>query len=347
MTSVNSYAAMQPKTALKPFQINRREANDHDVVINILYCGVCHSDVHQARDEWGGGIFPMVPGHEIVGEVSQVGSAVKRYKVGDKVGVGCFVDSCRECAPCRENLQQYCEKGMNQTYNGREKDGSPTYGGYSTQIVVDENYVLKIPDNLPLDAAAPLLCAGITTYSPLKTWQVKKGDKVAVVGLGGLGHMAVKLAAAMGAEVTVFSTSNNKENDAYRLGAKQFANSKDKTVFQKYANYFDFMINTVASNIDLNDYLGLLKLDATLVCVGAPEKPTPVNAFPLIFKRRRMAGSLIGGIKETQEMLDFCGKHNIVSDIELISIDKINEAYERMLKSDVKYRFVIDIASLK
>lgn len=347
MVAINAYAAMQAKAALKPFQIERRQPRPTDVVIDILYCGVCHSDVHQARDEWGGGLFPMVPGHEIVGKVSQVGANVKGFKVGDTVGVGCFVDSCRECQPCQQSLQQYCEKGMNQTYNGREKDGAPTFGGYSTQIVVDENYVLRIPDNLSLEGAAPLLCAGITTYSPLKQWKIKSGDKVAVVGLGGLGHMAVKLAAAMGAEVTVFSTSNNKKEDAHRLGATHFANSKDEEVFKKYAHYFDFMINTVAADINLNRYLELLKLDATLVTVGVPEKPTLIHAFPLIMKRRRLAGSLIGGIKETQEMLDFCGKHNIVSEIELIPIDKINEAYDRMIKSDVRYRFVIDIASLK
>jgi len=346
-TVVNAYAAAQAKAPLKPFQIERRAMNPNDVTINILYCGVCHSDVHQARDEWGGGIFPMVPGHEIVGKVNQVGSAVKHYKVGDVVGVGCFVDSCRECSPCQQSLQQYCEKGMNQTYNGREKNGAPTYGGYSTQIVVDENYVLRIPENLPLDAAAPLLCAGITTYSPLRQWKIKTGDKVAVIGLGGLGHMAVKLAAAMGAEVTVFSTSASKKEDAHRLGATNFANSKEEEIFKKYAGYFDLMINTVAADIDLNRYLELLKLDSTLVTVGVPDKPAAVHAFPLIRKRRRLAGSLIGGIKETQEMLDFCGKHNIVSDIELISMDKINEAYDRMVKSDVRYRFVIDIASLK
>lgn len=347
MNTVNCYAALQPKAALTPFGIERRQAGENDVVIDILYCGICHSDVHQARDEWGGGIFPMVPGHEIVGKVVQIGSHVKHHKIGDVVGVGCFVDSCRECSPCKQGLQQYCENGMNQTYNGREKNGTPTYGGYSKKIVVDENYVLKIPNNLPIEAVAPLLCAGITTYSPLKQWKIKANDKVAVVGLGGLGHMAVKLAAAMGAEVTVFSTSKSKEEDAYRLGATHFANSRDKNVFKKYANYFDLIINTVAVDINLNSYLELLKLDATLVSVGAPEKPTLINAFPLILKRRRLAGSLIGGIQETQEMLDFCGKHSIVSDVEIIPADKINEAYERMLKSDVRYRFVIDIASLK
>ena len=345
MATVKAYAALQAKELLNPFQIERREPREHDVVIDIHYCGVCHSDVHQARDEWGGAIFPMVPGHEIVGIVTKVGSAVKKYKTGDKVGVGCLVDSCRVCAPCKEDLQQYCENGMCGTYNSREKDGSPTYGGYSTQIVVDENYVLRIPDNLSLAAAAPLLCAGITTYSPLRHWQIKAGDKIGVVGLGGLGHMAIKLAAAMGAIVTVFSTSASKEQDALRLGAKYFANTKDQTTFAKHACHFDFIINTVAANIDLNVYLGMLKLDGTLVTVGVPDQPASIHPAPLIMRRRSLAGSLIGGIKETQEMLDFCGKHNIVSDIELISIDKINEAYDRMVKSDVKYRFVIDIKS--
>lgn len=346
MPTVKAYAAEHAKAPLKPFQIERRDMRPTDVVIDILYCGVCHSDVHQARDEWGNGIFPMVPGHEIVGKVKAVGPAVKRFKAGDSVGVGCFVDSCRECVPCQQSLQQYCEKGMNGTYNSREKDGSPTYGGYSGQIVVDENYVLKIPENLALDAAAPLLCAGITTYSPLRHWKIRAGDKVGVVGLGGLGHMAVKLAAAMGAEVTVFSTSADKKADALRLGAAHFANTREADVFKQYAGYFDLIINTVAANIDLNNYLGMLKLDSTLVTVGVADQPASVSAFPLILKRRRLAGSLIGGIKETQEMLDFCGKHNIVSDVEVISIDKINEAYDRMVKSDVRYRFVIDMASL-
>lgn len=348
MHSVNAYAAHKAKEALKPFTIERREPGPHDVMIDIKYCGVCHSDVHQVRDEWGGAKFPMVPGHEIVGKVSKIGSAVSRFAVGDSVGIGCFVDSCRECAPCKSHVQQFCEKGANFTYNSVEKDyKTPTYGGYSTEIVVDENYVLRIPGNIPLENAAPLLCAGITTYSPLRHWKIKKGDKVAVVGLGGLGHMAVKLAAAMEAEVSVLSTSSKKMDDALRLGAKNFINTKDKDVFTKYANYFDLMINTAAGDLDLGAYLGLLKLDATMVCVGVPEHPMPLNVSPLIMKRRRLAGSLIGGIKETQEMLDFCGNHGISADIELISIDKINEAYDRMVKGDVRYRFVIDINSLK
>lgn len=348
MQSVKAYAAIKAKEPLKPFEIKRREIGPHDVAIEILYCGICHSDVHQARDEWAQGVFPMVPGHEIVGQVKSVGSAVTHFKVGDKVGVGCFVDSCRVCEPCKASLQQYCEKGMVQTYNSYEKDGkTPTYGGYSTDIVVDENYVLSIPSNLPLDKAAPLLCAGTTTYSPLHHWNIKKGSKVGVMGLGGLGHMAVKIASAMGAEVTVFSTSEKKKADALRFGAKNFANTANKDVFTHYANYFDLIINTVSANIDLSDYLSLLKLDGTMVWVGAPEKPTPVNAFPLIMKRRQLAGSLIGGIKETQEMLDFCGKHNITCDIELIPIDKVNQAYDRLVKGDVHYRFVIDIKSLR
>lgn len=344
---VHSYAALKPKSPLEPFTIERRQLGPNDVLIDILYCGVCHSDIHQVRDEWGGAIFPMVPGHEIIGKVTQIGSAVKKFKINDSVGVGCFVDSCRECQPCQQGLQQFCEKGMNQTYNGRNKDGSPTYGGYSTQIVVDENYILKIPNNLPLDAAAPLLCAGITTYSPLKEWKIKAKDKVGVMGLGGLGHMAVKLAAAMGAEVTVFSTSAKKKEDALRLGATHFINTREENAFKNIENYFDLIINTISANMDLTPYLQSLKLDATLVNVGAPEKPSLVNVFPLILKRRRLAGSLIGGIQETQEMLDFCGKHQITADIELIPMSKINEAYERMLKSDVRYRFVIDLATIK
>jgi uncharacterized zinc-type alcohol dehydrogenase-like protein len=347
MTSIMAYAAAKAKAPLNPFQIQRRDPGLHDVAIDIHYCGVCHSDIHLARDEWGGSMFPMVPGHEIVGKVNKVGSSVTRYKIGDSVGVGCFIDSCRECSSCKEGVEQYCDKGMTTTYNALEKDGkTPTYGGYSTQIVVDENYVLRIPENIPLDKAAPLLCAGITTYSPLRHWNVKAGDKVAVIGLGGLGHMAVKLATAMGAEVTVFSTSAEKKHDAHRLGAKNFTNTSEKETFKKYANYFDFMINTVSANIDLNEYLGLLKRDATMVLVGAPEKPASINAFPLISRRRHLAGSLIGGIKETQEMLNFCSKNGISADIELIPIDKINAAYERMMKGDVRYRFVIDIKTL-
>jgi len=348
MPTVNAYAVSKAKEPLKPFQITRREPGPHDVLIEIQYCGICHSDVHQARDEWGVSTFPMVPGHEITGIVKAIGSSVKRYKVGDRVGVGCFIDSCRVCEPCQQGLQQYCEKGMNQTYNSKEKDGkTPTYGGYSKNIVVDENYVLRIPDNIPLDKAAPLLCAGITTYSPLRHWKIKPGSKVGVLGLGGLGHMAVKLANALGAEVTVLSHSEKKKDDAFRLGAKNFVNTSTNDFQEKYANYFDLIINTASANIDLNTYLTLLKLDAALVEVGAPEHPTTIYFFPLIFRRRHLAGSLIGGIPETQEMLDFCGKHNLASDIEKISIDKVNEAYDRLVKGDVRYRFVIDMSTLK
>jgi uncharacterized zinc-type alcohol dehydrogenase-like protein len=348
MPTISAYAASHAKAPLKPFVINRRDPGKHDLVIDIHYCGVCHSDIHQAREEWGQAIFPMVPGHEITGVVSKIGPDVKRFKVGDKVGVGCFVDSCRECGPCQQGTEQYCEKGANFTYNNVEKDGkTPTYGGYSAQIVVDENYVVKIPENLALDQAAPLLCAGITTYSPLKHWKIKAGDKVAVVGLGGLGHMAVKLANKMGAEVSVLSQSSKKREDAIGLGAKHFINTRDAGVFEKYQNHFDFILNTVSADIDISAYLQLLKLDGTMVLVGVPEKPASIHAFSLILPRRNLAGSAIGGIKETQEMLDFCGKHNIVADIELIAIDQINEAYEKMIRGEVRYRFVIDIASLK
>ncbi|MBS0358867.1 MAG: NAD(P)-dependent alcohol dehydrogenase [Proteobacteria bacterium] len=348
MPTTHAYAAMNAKDPLKPFQIERREPGVHDVEIDIHFCGVCHSDIHQARNEWGQSTFPLVPGHEIAGKVSRVGSGVTKFKVGDSVGVGCFVDSCRHCDMCQENLQQYCSNQISFTYNSTEKDGkTPTFGGYSTKIVVDENYVLHIPASLPLDKAAPLLCAGITTYSPLRHWKIKKGDKVAVVGLGGLGHMAVKLAAAMGAEVSVLSTSENKKADALRLGASHFINTKDPKVFKQYANHFDFMINTASGNIQIDHYLNLLKYDSTMVVLGVPEEPYQLGAFPLIGNRRHIAGSHIGGIKETQEMLDFCATHNIACDIELIPINKINEAYERTIKGDVRYRFVIDMSSLK
>lgn len=347
MNNVKAYAAFDPKTSLRPFTISRREPGENDVFIEIKYCGVCHPDVHQARDEWGGSIFPMVPGHEIVGIVANVGKNVKKVKTGDKVGVGCMVDSCRTCAACREGLEQYCEVGMVPTYNGVEKDGkTPTFGGYSTHITVQEDFVLKIPDNLPLDAAAPLLCAGITTYSPLRHWKAGPGKKVAVLGLGGLGHMAVKIGSAMGAEVTVLSHSEKKREDALRFGAKEFVVTKDPAVFEKLANSFDLLINTVSVELDWNLYLGLLKRDSSLVLLGVPAKAPEVSAYSLIGNRRSLAGSLIGGIAETQEMLDFCGKHNIVCDIEKISINSINEAYDRMVKGDVRYRFVIDTASL-
>ncbi|ADO67923.1 Alcohol dehydrogenase, GroES domain protein [Stigmatella aurantiaca DW4/3-1] len=317
------------------------------MLIDIHYCGVCHSDIHQARDEWGGALFPMVPGHEIVGRVAQAGGSVSRYKVGDAVGVGCFVDSCREWSWCRKGEEQYCDRGMNSTYNGRERNGQPTYGGYSTRITVDENYVLRIPESLPLDRAAPLLCAGITTYSPLKSYGLKAGDSLAIVGLGGLGHMGVKLGKALGAEVTVLSTSPSKEKDAKALGAAHFAATSNKDTFQKLARKFDFILDTVSAEHDYNAYLNLLKTDGTMILVGAPETPSKIGAFSLIGRRLKLGGSMIGGIRETQEMLDFCAKHNVASDVEVIPIQKINEAYERMLKGDVRYRFVIDLNSLK
>jgi uncharacterized zinc-type alcohol dehydrogenase-like protein len=347
MIPAKGYAAKGPKAPLTPFTFERRDPKDLDVAIDIKFCGICHSDIHQARDEWGGSIFPMVPGHEIAGIVTQVGSKVTKYKVGDHVGVGCMVDSCRHCSPCERGLEQYCQEGMTGTYNSMERDGkAATQGGYSDKIVVNENYVLKIPSNLPLDAAAPLLCAGVTLYSPLMHWKAGPGKKVAILGLGGLGHMGVKIAHALGAEVTVLSHSMKKMEDAKRLGADHFFATSDPETFTKLAGTFDLIINTVSAEIDWNQYLGLVKLDGTMVVVGVPEKPTPVHSFSLIGGRKSLAGSGIGGIKETQDMLDFCSKHNITCDIELISADKINEAYERVLKSDVRYRFVIDMATL-
>ena len=343
-----AYAAFDPKKPLGPFTISRREPGVHDVQIDIKYCGVCHSDVHQARDEWGGSIFPMVPGHEIVGVVSKAGHAVKKYKVGDKVGVGCLVDSCRTCSSCKEGLEQYCENGSVPTYNGLEKDGkTPTFGGYSTHVIVHEDFVLKIPENLPLDAAAPLLCAGITTYSPLKHWKAGPGKKVGVIGLGGLGHMAVKIGHALGAEITVFSHSERKREDAMRFGARNFVVTKNQNEMEALTNTLDLIINTVSVELDWNLYLGLLKRDSSMVILGVPSKAPEVSAFGLIAGRKSLAGSLIGGIAETQEMLDFCGRNNIVSDIERMAIQDINNAYERMVKGDVRYRFVIDIESLK
>lgn len=342
-----AYAAPSAKAPLAPFTFERREPQDHDILIDIKYCGICHSDIHQVRDEWGGSMFPMVPGHEIAGIVTRVGKKVTRFKAGDAVGVGCMVDSCRHCENCKQDLQQFCVEGMTGTYNSLERDSKkPTYGGYANNIVVDENYVLQIPKNLPLDAAAPLLCAGITLYSPLKHWQAGPGKKVAILGLGGLGHMGVKLAHAMGAEVTVLSHSLKKQEDGRRLGADHFYATSDLSTFAKLRNQFDLIINTVSAEMDWNQYLSLLKVDGTMVVVGIPEKPTPVSSFSLVGGRRSLAGSLIGGIQETQEMLDFCGKHNITCDIELIPISKVNDAYERILKSDVRYRFVIDLATL-
>lgn len=347
MIPVKGYAAHGHTTPLVPYEFQRRDVGKHDVLIDIHYCGICHSDIHQIRDEWGGAMFPMVPGHEIIGIVSEVGADVKHFKKGDKVGVGCFVDSCRHCENCNDDLEQFCSEGATFTYNSKTRDGKEiTQGGYSTKMVVDENYVLKVPDNLPMDAAAPLLCAGITLYSPLKHWKAGPGKRVGIIGLGGLGHMGVKLAHALGAEVTVLSHSMNKEADAKRLGADHFYSTADAKTFEKLQSYFDLIICTVSAKMDWNQYLTLLKRDGNMVIVGIPADEIPINAFSLIGGRRSLAGSLIGGIKETQEMLDFCGKHNIVSDIELIPIQKVNEAYERVIKSDVRYRFVIDMASL-
>jgi len=347
MLSTKGYAAMTAKAVLQPFSFERRDVGPHDVLITISHCGICHSDIHQARDEWGGSIFPMVPGHEIVGTVAQVGSAVKKFKTSDRVGVGCFVDSCRTCGPCREGSEQYCEAGMLLTYSGRDKNGQVTQGGYSTQIVVDENYILRIPKSFSPAGAAPLLCAGITTYSPLRHWGVGKYHKLAVVGLGGLGHMAVKIAKALGTEVTVLSTSEGKRNDAMRLGATDFVVTTALSAFAKLQCHFDFILDTVSAPHNYNSYVHLLKTDGTMILVGAPDKPTALEPFPLIMHRRSIAGSVIGGIRETQEMLDFCAEHNIESDIEVIPIEQVNEAYERVLKGDVRFRFVIDLASLK
>jgi alcohol dehydrogenase (NADP+) len=348
MNVTKAYVARSEKEPLKPFSFQRRDPLPQDVQINILYCGVCHSDLHQARNEWSSTIYPCVPGHEIVGRVTKVGSRVRKFKEGDIAAVGCMVDSCRACPSCEAGYEQFCENGFTLTYNSEDKhSGGVTYGGYSESIVVDEAFALRVPDKLDLAATAPLLCAGITTYSPLRYWNVGKGQKVGVVGLGGLGHMAVKFAKAFGADVALFTTSPKKRPDALRLGAREVIVSSDENEMKKHLNSFDFILDTVSGEHDLNAYLQLLKLDGTLTLVGAPENPLPIAAFDLLFKRRRLAGSIIGGIQETQEMLDFCAEHNITSDIELIRIQQINEAYERLLKSDVKYRFVIDMASLK
>lgn len=349
MNITHAYAAHDAKSALVPFDYTPRTLRDHDVQINVLFCGVCHSDLHQTRNEWSNTIFPVVPGHEIVGRVSAVGSHVSRYQVGDLVGVGCMVDSCRSCPSCEEGLEQYCENGFTGTYNGQDRQtGAITYGGYSTAMTVDQDFVLRVPENLDPAGVAPLLCAGITTYSPLRQWGAGPGKKVGIVGLGGLGHMGVKLARAMGAHVVLFTTSESKVEDAKRLGAHEVVISRDPEQMAQHTNSFDFILNTVAAQHDLNPFLNLLRRDGTLTLVGAPEHdhPSP-QVFNLIMKRRRLAGSLIGGIAETQEMLDFCGQHGITSDIELIPMQQINQAYERMLKSDVKYRFVVDINSLR
>ena len=349
MPSAKAYAATAGDSPLGPFSIDRRDPGPRDVHIEILYCGVCHTDVHLARNEWGFSVYPIVPGHEIVGRVVAVGDAVTKFKPGDTAGVGCLVDSCRECVDCREGLEQYCN-GMVLTYNSPDSHnpGGVTYGGYSTHIVVDERFVVRVPPTLDPAAAAPLLCAGITTYSPLRYWNIGAGSKVGIVGLGGLGHMGLKFAHAMGAHTVLFTTSPGKAADARRFGANEVIVSKDAEQMSPHAGSFDFIMNTVAASHDLDPFLALLKRDGTMCLVGAPALPHPSPAvFNLIFKRRKLAGSLIGGLPETQEMLDFCGEHGIVSDIEMIRMDQINDAYERMLKSDVKYRFVIDMSSLR
>ena len=346
MSKTRGYAAAAAKAPLGPYSFERRDPREHDVAIDIKFCGVCHSDIHQARDEWGGSIFPMVPGHEIAGIVSAVGAKTTKFQVGDRAGVGCFVDTCRTCPQCRRGLEQYCATGATWTYNGRDREGTPTMGGYSERIVVDENYALRLPRNLPLDATAPLLCAGITLYSPLMHWHAGPGRKVAIVGLGGLGHMGVKLAHALGAEVTVLSHTSNKREDAVRLGADHFHATSGAETFAKLRGAFDLIVNTVSAPLDWNALVSLLRVDGAMVVVGIPEGQVALSAHGLVSGRRSIAGSAMGSIEETQEMLDFCGVHNIVSDIEAIPIQKIDEAYERVVKSDVRYRFVIDIASL-
>jgi len=348
MIPVKGYAASNPTAQLAPFNFERRELREHDVLVDILFSGVCHSDLHQVRDEWGGSIYPMVPGHEIVGKVLKIGSHVKKFKIGDTAGVGVMIDSCRQCRPCNNFMEQYCAEGMTGTYNNYERDKiTLAQGGYSTQIVCDERWVYHVSDKLDLAGVAPLLCAGITTYSPLKFANVKPGDKVAVAGLGGLGHMAVKFAVAMGAEVTMLSTSPSKAKDAKQLGAHQFVLSTDAEQMKKYESYFNVVVDTVSADHDYEIYLKLLDLHGKLLVVGLPKDEPHVNPFELIKNRRSIVGSMIGGTVETQEMLDFCAEKNIVADVEVIPMQQINEAYERLLKSDVKYRFVIDIASLK
>ena len=346
--TVRAYAAASASSPLAPFTYSARTPRADDVVIDILYTGVCHSDLHTARNDWGGTIYPVVPGHEIVGRVRAVGSVVRKFQPGDLVGVGCMVDSCRECPPCQHHLEQYCENGATYTYNSHDRhDGQPTYGGYAQSITVSDAFVLKVPENLDIKAVPPLLCAGITTWSPLRHWNIGAGSRVGVVGLGGLGHMAIKLAHALGAEVALFTRSLHKVDDARRLGADRIIHSGDSAQMQAAANQFDLIIDTVPYTHDANPYLPTLKLDGTLVFVGLiGQTETSLNTVPLVMQRRTVAGSLIGGIAETQELLDFCGKHNITADVELINMADINAAYERMLKSDVKYRFVIDMATL-
>ncbi|WP_279106535.1 NAD(P)-dependent alcohol dehydrogenase [Gordonia paraffinivorans] len=345
-TTVSAYMATAADRPLEPATIERRDLGPHDVLIDIAYAGICHSDIHTVRNEWGRTNFPVVPGHEIAGTVSAVGEQVTRYEVGDRVGVGCFVDSCRECEYCLAGEEQYCVQGNTGTYNSVGRDGKPTHGGYSTAIVVDENYVCRIPEGLPLDVAAPLLCAGITLYSPLRNWNAGPGKKVAIIGLGGLGHVGVKIAHALGAEVTVLSQSLKKMEDGLRLGADHYYATSDPQTFRDLREHFDLILNTVSANLDMGKYLNLLKVDGTLVELGLPEHPIEVPVGPLVFKRRSFAGSLIGGIRQTQEMLDFCAEHGIGAEIEVISADQINEAYKRVVASDVRYRFVIDTSTL-
>jgi uncharacterized zinc-type alcohol dehydrogenase-like protein len=347
MIRTKAYAAQDARSPLAPWSFERRDPGPKDVQLDILYCGVCHSDLHQVRNEWGSSIYPMVPGHEIVGRVTRVGSQVKKFKSGDLAGIGCLVDSCRHCENCERGLEQYCLNGSSGTYNGYEQDRkTPTYGGYSNMIVADEDFVLRISDKLQLQGVAPLLCAGITTYSPLRYWKVGKGHRVGILGLGGLGHMAVKFAVSFGAEVTMLSSSPAKEADARRLGAHQFLLTKDPDQLKKRRGYFDFILDTVSAPHDHNLYLGLLRTNGVLICVGAPPRPAEIPGFSLIVGRKSIAGSLIGGIPETQEMLDYCAEHQIVSDVEMIAMKDIEKAYERMLKGDVRYRFVIDLATL-
>lgn len=346
-TTVKAYAAKSAGATLAPFSFDRRTPKDTDVCIDILYCGICHSDIHAVKNEWGGGHYPLVPGHEVVGKVTRVGEKVSKFCVGDIVGVGCYVDSCRTCIHCKDGLEQLCLSALF-TYNSfREGAKTPTYGGYSTHVVVDENYVLRIPDSLSLERAAPLLCAGITTYSPLANLGVQKGWRIAVCGLGGLGHMAVKIAASMGASVSVLSTSPNKAQDAKRLGAHEFYATSDSETFTKLAGSFDAILDTISATHDMDAYLSLLKRDGTLTLVGLPGEPLSVHPFSLVRHRKKLTGSLIGGIAQTQEMLDYCGKHHIMPDVEIIPMQSVNEAYARVLKSDVRYRFVIDMQSLR
>ncbi len=341
--NVRGYAAQKANAPLLPYEFSRRELGANDVELDISYAGICHSDIHQVREEWGSAIFPMVPGHEIAGIVSSIGSSVKRFEVGDRIGVGVFIDSCRKCSSCIRGLQQYCTEGMTGTYNTLERDGKTVaMGGYSNKFVIDENYAVHIPENLDLSGVAPLLCAGITLYSPLRHWKAAPGKKIGIMGLGGLGHMGVKFAHAMGAEVTVFSHSPNKEPDALKMGADHFVCTKEISVLEPLHKQFDLILNTISAELDINKYLELLKLDGTLVVIGLPGKPYAVQVGTLLGARRSLSGSMVGGISEMQEMLDFCGKHSILSDVEVIDANYINTAYERTVASDVKYRFVID-----